>query len=207
MNGNCKNGYQKASKTINKSLSRLFLCTQRGESKKRGRAQQASKFPLQTTQPAVLGDEQAAAFRNERERKKGTHTRTFTHTCTRGIRLFSLLSSVGESERERAWGQECAAHYRRRRDRKMQCRICAGRHLGQQRELPAYWWPDCAWWIDKLPRGKRDDSRYGRNLRNRDLPSNNQGGDEEESSNPSSGGNHTRTATACTIAPFPQHLN
>lgn len=100
MNGNCKNGYQKASKTINKSLSRLFLCTQRGESKKRGRAQQASKFPLQTTQPAVLGDEQAAAFRNERERKKGTHTRTFTHTCTRGIRLFSLLSSVGESERE-----------------------------------------------------------------------------------------------------------
>lgn len=89
------------------------------------------------------------------------------------------------------------------REGKMQCRICAGRHRGQQ---PAYWRPACAWWIDKLPRGKRDDSRYGRNLRNRGLPSNNQGGDEEESSNPSSGGNHTRTATACTIAPVPSSL-
>lgn len=57
-----------------------------------------------------------------------------------------------------------------------------------RRELPAYRWSDCAWWIDKLPRGERDDSRYGRNLRSGGLPSNNQGRrDEEESSNPRSG--------------------
>lgn len=115
LNGNCKNGYQKASKTINKSLSRLFLCTQRGESKDRGRNRRASFLSRQhSLQPRATNRPPHPGMS---AKGKKAHTRTFTHTRTRGIRLFSRLSLAGE--RERAWGQEecAAAHYRRGRER------------------------------------------------------------------------------------------
>lgn len=128
VNDNCKNGHQKASKTINKSFSRLsFVRNEERDSKER--AQEAGNFSPSRHGLQSLPTRQVAASRNERKRKKGTHADTHTHTRHQTFSPSCPLSSG--RERERGGGQECAAHYQRRRERgKKQCRICAGRHLG-----------------------------------------------------------------------------